>query len=300
MYEEEMEGFNLKDEIVNGILMHRDAHFGGQFQFMIDYYEKEGKGSLQEFTLEKIREVESIERQLGENLAALLLSGPEAEQVKASKEMYKKLRDVYESKDQTDRYAQLIADLILAEEEDPEKEMQAIVAEKAAIVPALVQLLRSEEFYNPLFPGYGQAPLLVIRCLGEIGDKRAIMSLFEFIGRSEVLDEESSLRALRAIGTPAKEFLLKALRSRPITEDNERAAIALIHFKDDPDIAKACLEMVKDPAIRKIVPLSVYLVLACEGLQEVEDRKAFRALLDDGATPSILKTDIKSILKLWE
>lgn len=300
MYEEEMEGFNLKDEIVNGILMHRDAHFGGQFQFMIDYYEKEGKGSLQEFTLEKIREVESIERQLGENLAALLLSGPEAEQVKASKEMYKKLRDVYESKDQTDRYAQLIADLILAEEEDPEKEMQAIVAEKAAIVPALVQLLRSEEFYNPLFPGYGQAPLLAIRCLGEIGDKRAIMSLFEFIGRSEVLDEESSLRALRAIGTPAKEFLLKALRSRPITEDNERAAIALIHFKDDPDIAKACLEMVKDPAIRKIVPLSVYLVLACEGLQEVEDRKAFRALLDDGATPSILKTDIKSILKLWE
>lgn len=300
MYEEEMEGFNLKDEIVNGILMHRDAHFGGQFQFMIDYYEKEGKGSLQEFTLEKIREVESIERQLGENLAALLLSGPEAEQVKASKEMYKKLRDVYESKDQTDRYAQLIADLILAEEEDPEKEMQAIVAEKAAIVPALVQLLRSEEFYNPLFPGYGQAPLLAIRCLGEIGDKRAIMSLFEFIGRSEVLDEESSLRALRAIGAPAKEFLLKALRSRPITEDNERAAIALIHFKDDPEIAKACLEMVKDPAIRKIVPLSVYLVLACEGLQEVEDRKAFRALLDDGATPSILKTDIKSILKLWE
>jgi len=299
MYEE-IEGFDLKDEIVNGILMHRDVHFGGQFQFMIDYYQKNGKGALQEYTLEKIKEIESIERQLGENLAALLLSGSEAEQVNAAKEMYKKLRDVYESKDQTDRYAQLIVDLILTEEEEPEKEIQAIVSEKVAIVPALVQLLRSEEFYNPLFPGYGQAPLLAIRCLGQIGDKRAIMSLFEFIGRSEVLDEESSLRALRAIGTPAKEFLLKVLHGRPITEDNERAAIALIHFKDDSDVAKACLEMVKDPAVRKIVPLAVYLVLACEGLEEPHDREAFRALLDESTTPSILKTDIKSILKLWE
>lgn len=298
MYEE-IESFDLKDEIISAILMHRDVHFGGQFQFMIDYYEKHGKGCLQEITLEKLRELDQIEGRVGENLAALLLSGPEAEQVSAAKEMYKTLRAVYESKDQTDRYAQLIADLILTEEEEPEKEIEAIVAEKAAIVPALVQLLRSEEFYNPLYPGYGQAPLLAIRCLGQIGDKRAIMSLFEFIGRSDVLDEESSLRALRAIGEPAKEFLLKVLRSRPVTEDNERAAIALIHFKDDPEVGKVCLEMLQDPAMRKMLPLAVYLVLACESLEDTKDRKVFGALLEDPATPSMIKPDIKTILKLW-
>jgi hypothetical protein len=296
----DVEEFPLNDETINLILMHRDIHFGGQFPFMIEYYEESGKGVQQEFSLNTIRKLQQVEKKMEQNLAAMALSGPEAETVRQAKEIYNKLSSLYENGKEKNHYAVLIADLILTEDEDPQSEIEAIINEQADIVPWLIQIIRSEEFYNPLFPGYGEAPHLAIKCLERIGDKRAIMSLFELIGRNDVFEEESALRALKAIGTPAKEFLIKIVKSTPITEDNERAAISLINFKDDPLVSSTCFHLLLDPEIRKTSPLSTYLALASEGLQIEEDRQQFQALLTDPTTPSILAPDLKHVASTWK
>lgn len=296
-----LESFLLKDEIVNAIIMHRDAHFSGSFDLMIDYYRKEGKGVHPEFSLDKICEISFFEEKLGHNISGLLLSGPEAEEVRRSKDAYKRLRDLYENKKKGGGHSLLIADLILTESEEAEEEIEAIVAEKGAIVPSLIQLMSEEDYSNPLFPGYGQAPQLAMQCLERIGDKRAIISLFECIGRRDVLDEERAIQALRRIGAPAKAFLTKVLASRPVTEDCERAAIALIHFSaEDPGISKLFLEMLKDEAVRAIPTLATYLIIGCEHLSDPQDRKEFAELFSRGKASSIFEADIKWVMNTWK
>lgn len=280
--------------------MHREVHFGGNFKFMLDYYSSHGKGVKPEFEFDQIRNLAEFEQLSQKNPAALLLSGPEAEKVAAAKEAYKTLRALYEQKSHRNKHPLLIADLILSEEEDPVHEITAIVNEKGAIVPSLLELLKAEDFYDPLFPGYGQAPMLAAKCLGLIGDKRAIISLFEAIGGEDFFNEDIILQALKLIGDPAKKFLLQVVRGRPLNFDNERAAIALIHFKDDPQVSSTCLELLLDPNVRKDFALSTYLALICEGLNDPELRNTFLQIGENPETASPLKRDIKTIAKTWE
>jgi HEAT repeat protein len=294
------EGFPLADATDMAILMHRDAHFGGKFDIMREYYEKNGKGVDPEFELERIAELQQIEEKLKQNLAATYLSGPDAERVAQSKAAYKKLRSVFEGKDTpANKIARLIANLILSEEEETETAIDAVVAEKSTIVPALMELLRSEDYHDPLFPGYGLAPSLATKALGKIGDKRAIISLFESIGESDYFNDDLALEALQAIGQPAKEFLLKVLHSRPITYDNERAAMALLQFKDDPEVSNICLDMLKAIDLKKDVLLATHLILACSGLKDPIARKEFIAMAEKSTTPPMLRQDIKAISKTW-
>lgn len=297
--DDNLECCNISNAIDNSILMHRDAHFGGSFPIMIDYYEKEGKGVNQDFELKRIRELAALEAKNHQNLAAMMLSGPEAEKVSQAKESYKNLRDLYDVKKPKSKIPLLIADLILSEEENPEKEIAAVVAEKGAIVPALIDILRFEDFYDPLFPGYGLAPELATRCLGQIGDKRAIYSLFETIGEADFFNEDAVLAALKRIGDPAKTFLLKVLHGRPLNFDNERAAIALVEFKEDPEVAKTCFDMLKEPDVRRDQVLSTYLLLVCAGLKDPQSRLEFQNLSDDPTFPKNLKLDVKAIVKTW-
>src|SRR3984893_18022664 len=106
----EMQEFPLVDAQDNEILMHRDVHFGGKFDFMLDYYRKEGKGARDEFSPERILYLAGLERQIKQNLAPLLLSGPEAERIAEAKEAYKKLSDIYDVPVQKQKYPKLIAD----------------------------------------------------------------------------------------------------------------------------------------------------------------------------------------------
>lgn len=292
----------LADAIDNAILMHRDAHFGGKFDVMIRYYESEGRGMMQEFELSRIRELEALEKMMGGNLASTLLSGAEAERISEAKEAYRRLRSLYEesNKSTLKKYPKLIADLILAEEEELEQAVEHIVAEKGAIVPALIELLRSDDFHNPLFPGYGQAPALAARCLALIGDKRAIIALFESLGSSDFMSDEFALHALKLIGDPAKEFLLKVLHSQPLTFDNERAAMALISFKDDPEVVKTCFGMLKGLDFKKNFVLATDLILVCEELKDPAVKKEFLEISKLPTTPSMLQQDMKAISKLWE
>lgn len=296
----EEEGFPVSNEQDVAILQHRDVHFGGNFGVMLKYYTEGGKGVNPEFELSQIEALALMEKDSGQNMAAMLLSGPDAERVAEAKDAYKKLRALYESKDKNAKYPQLIADLILTENEDPTSEIEAIVQEKSAIVPLLIDLLRSDTFYDPLFPGYGKAPALAARCLGLIGDKRAIFYLFESVGSGDFFDEDIALDALRSIGEPAKQFLLKVVHGKPINEDNERAAVALIKFKDDPEVAQTCFQMLRDKDVLKDLPLSTYLILACEGLTDKKLREEFAQLANQPDFPKQLKLDIKVITDSWK
>lgn len=296
----DVEEFPIAYSIDNLILMHRDAHFGGNFDFMLDYYKKNGRGASIEFDIEKIQEIADTQHAEGKDLSPLLLSGAEAEHIAHSRQLYKNLRAICETDNKKNIIPKLIAELILAENEELETAVNAVVAEKTTIVPALIELLRSEDFHDPLAPGYGQAPTLAAECLGKIGDKRAIISLFESIGNEDFFNEDIVLDALKAIGEPAKSFLLRVLHARPITFDNERAAVALIVFKDDFEVSAACLKMLQEIDINKNIALATYLVLACEGLANANERNELVALAEKASTPKNIRLDILAVSKAWE
>lgn len=294
------EQFPLVDAIDHEILMHRDAHFGGLFPIMLDYYRQEKKGIQPEFDIARIERLAALEDQVKQNLAAIFLAAPEMQKVADSREAYQRLRAIYEVKNPKTRYPRLIADLILSEEEEPEAEIASIAAEKDKIVPALIDLLSSEELYDPLFPGYGQAPFLAVECLGRIGDKRAIISLFETLGHGDFFADEQIVKALKTIGKPARDFLLHVVKGHPITEDNEKAAIALIAFKEDAEVANCCFDLLQKTDVQKDPCLPTYLVLACLGLEDPIKRESFKQMAQDTKLPSLLREDIKGVIHDWE
>lgn len=296
----EDETFPIEDAIDETILMHRDAHFGGNFGIMLDYYSRGGKGALPDIECERIALLAEEEKRLGHNLAADLLSARDAERIKGAKKAYERLRELYELKTIKTPFPLLIADLILSEEELPSKEIEAIITHKSAIVPFLIDLLKSEEMYDPLYPGYGHAPHLAAHCLGLIGDKRAIISLFESFGKGDFFDDDIILEALQAIGESAKSFLLKVLQGHPINEDNERAAIALIGFKDDPEVAKTCFSFLKSLDLKKEPSLATYLILACEKLPQETEKLEFEVFAKQPSIPKELHHDFNIIQKLWK
>ena len=294
------EHFPIVDSLDHTILMHRDAHFGGKFSIMLDYYKKEGKGVQPEISIERIERLHLLEEQLKQNLAALFLVSNEMEKVAEAIQAYQKLREIYEVKKPRSIHPQLIADLILSEEEEPAKEMEAIIAEKGLIVQSLINLLRNEDFYDPLFPGYGQSPFLAAQCLGAIGDKRAIISLFEEIGHGDFFDDEQIIQALKTIGQPARDFLLRVVSGRPLNEDNEKAAIALIAFKDDEEVANHCFALLAEDDVQDDPCLPTYLVLACEGLKDPGKREAFQKMSDTPRLDKQLREDMHAIIHLWK
>jgi hypothetical protein len=295
----DVEEFPIAYSIDNLILMHRDAHFGGDFDMMLEYYDKNGRGASIEFDIDRIQELADTQWTQGKDLSPLMLSGAEAERVAHSRKLYKELRELCEKKNQKNPVPKLIAELILSEDEELPKAIEAVVDEKTAIVPALIDLLRNEDFYDPLAPGYGLAPTVAAECLGKIGDKRAIISLFEAIGSGDFFNEDIVLTALKTIGAPAKEFLLRVLHGKPLTTDNEKAAIALLIFKDDPEVATACLNMLKEIDIQKHIPLATYLVLVCEGLSTKNERDEFLKLAQQPGMPKNIQQDIVAVSHSW-
>lgn len=301
-YEKEpsFENFPLIDAIDLEILMHRDAHFGGQFSIMVDYYRKEGKGVQPEFDLPRIERLALLEDELKQNLGVLFLSAHEIQKIADARTSYQRLREIYETEKPKSLHPRLIADLILSEEENPEQEISAIAAEKDQIVPSLIALLQSEELYSPLSPGYGQAPFLAVECLGRIGDKRAIISLFEAIGQGDFFADEQILKALKTIGKPALEFLLNVVKGRPINEDNQKAAIALIAFKDEEEVANTCFDLLDSHDIRQDPCLSTYLVLTCSGLKDPIRRQALKVMSTSSSLPKLMREDIKGVMMDWK
>lgn len=291
-----LDHFPLIDEIDHEILMHRDAHFGGLFSIMIDYYKDGGKGSQPEFELKRIKELEELEIQLKQNLAALFLTAQEIERVGDAKKAYKNLRDICELKKTTNLNPKLIAELILSEDEEPQEEIEALVKQKETVVPLLIDLLKKDELRDVLYPGYGKAAESIIRCLKRIGDKRAIIALFESIGTGDFFFDELIIEALKAIGDPAKRFLLTVLNKRPLNEDNEKAAIALKAFKEDKEVISSVLTLLEQPEVQQALCLPTYLALLCMGIQDPVQKQQVKLLSLNEKLPLALRQDLKNVL----
>lgn len=292
----------LTDELDHEILMHRDAHFGGDFRVMLEYYGAENIGVQPEIDHERITYLAEVEKEMGEDLAPLLLTGSEAEVVASARRKYEALKEIYEQDEERDEspLPRLIADLILTESEDPQEEIQAVVNLGARIVPELLQLIKSDDMYNPLFPGYGLAPYLAITCLGLIRDPSAIRPLFETLGREMLFEEEVILDALHEIGTPAKEFLLKVIKGRPFTQDTINAAFALTVFADAPEVAIACFEELQDPKVQEQLLLRSYLLFNCTSLRNTPHREAFAKMASNPQIPADFRKEIENILREWD
>lgn len=294
------EDFPLNYEVDATILMHRDSHFSGSFDIMLEYYRNDGIGAMEELPIERIEELAEYEKRLGQNIAPLILTESDAEKVGKAREAYNNLREMYSIPNPKSPFPLLIADLILTEDAEPEAEIAAIVKQSSPIVPTLIEFIESDDYYDPLFPGYGMAPQHALTCLQRIGDKKAIIALFESIGRHDFFNEDIAISALWHIGKPAKDFLLRVLRSHPYNEDNERAAIALIPFKDDPEVSQASFQLLKEIDLKQNLIFASYLALGCEGLQSPEDRQVFKDIAHSPRLPKELKVDMDVILKTWQ
>lgn len=279
------------------ILMHRDAHFEGQFPLMIDYYKKNGKGVVEDFDLERIVYLRDLELELNQNLSLTVLDEEEKTQVEESLKVYELLKTLSHKK--VKNSSALIADLILSEEEHPSLIIEALAKMKGDAVKPLIEVIRTENYYDPLFPGYGKAPQIATEILGIIGDKRAIIALFEEINQGDFFNDEIVLKALHAIGRPAEDFLLKVLKGKPYTIDNEKAAQALHLFKDQK-VASICFEMLKTLDLKTNELLASYLVLNCEDLENTPFKNEFIELSKSDKIPKTLKADFQTIIQSWQ
>lgn len=287
------------DAIDMEILMHRDAHFGGNFEVMIEYYEQNGVGVMPDFEVQQIKQLQNLEHELKQDLSDLYLPEPARKIVENSQKLYQSLRDVY-SGDSQDKISILISDLILSEEMTPEAEIQVLADQKEAAVPALIHLLSSPSFYEPIFPGYGRAPIFAAKCLGLIQDERAIPPLFEAIGQENFFTDEEIIYALRSFGKHGKAFLIDRLKSQPLSKDNEHAAIALSAFPEDEEIAKSALEVLQYDETLKRPTLATYLIFACHDLTDVNDQQAFINVSKKDGTPKVLLEEMQVIIRNWK
>jgi len=266
----------LLEEEDRDILMHRDAHFGKNFQIMLEHYEDEGIGAVLDVEPERIYSLMQLEESLGQNLAPYLLQGSDAEKVAQSIKLYKALRERIEYKNKAPLVA-AISELILSEDE-PETAAKKAAKEGPKLIPYLMQLLETAILYDPLFPGYGQAPIRAALTLGKLQASEAIKLLFGMIGTEDFETESACIQALCQIGKSAKDFVLEQLAARPITKNNERAAIVCSSLDVDDQLAEAIICQLEDPEVQRIASLATYLVLALPKVPEPLKMR-FKALL---------------------
>lgn len=294
---DEFSSFPLADKYDHDILMHRDVHFSGSFPLMIDYYEKEGKGTNPEFEIKRLHHLYDVEEKSGQNLSDVFLEIEEKEEVQRGRKKYEELKALYDSSSL--EIPKLIADLILTESFEAEEEIQKVCDKKEAVVSPLIDLLSQEDFYNPLFPGYGHAPAYAATCLGKIKDPKAIPALYEALGRADFFTEEAVLDALKCFGEEARAFLIKVMTKEPFTKDNENAAIALLSLPLDEKLSKIFLSVLSKPSAQKRDSFINYLILGCEALAALEDQKTFIEVTDALASRDA-KEEAALISRRWK
>jgi hypothetical protein len=285
----------------HAIIMHRETHFDGSFEQMIAYYERGGEGMCPDFSLKRIEELARYEEEQGQDIAELFLFHEEKEQVDEAKQSYHYLKALQKVPHKENPVPQLTADLILAEtEEDLEEAIANLSRWGDLTTKAMIDLLRSDDLHDPIFPGYGLSPMRAARVIARMGDKQAIVALFEAIGQEEdFFDEEILISALKNIGAPAKEFLLRLATRSSRDHDSEKAIVALSAFKGESDVAEACLKLLSQPNIHEDSVLASYLIFNCEGLSKTSDRETFITLAKSGSFTREQKEDMASIVKGW-
>lgn len=290
---------HLIDTIDMEILMHLDAHFAGNFESMLEYYEQDGVGVMPDFEIKEIKRLQNLEAEEGKSLIETYLPEAAKEITQKAKKLYQELREIYSNKNIRQENI-LLSDLILSEEEFPKKEIDAIVQNGKEIVPLLINLLSSESFYDPLFPGYGRSPIFAAKCLGEIQDERAIPPLFEALGHENFFTDEEIIKALSLFGEKSKTFLIKRLKQGPFSKDNEHAAIALSGFTEDEEIALSALEVLEKEETLKRPLFASYLIFACCELTKSSDQERFITISKKKDLAKSLQIEMTTVIKTWK
>lgn len=285
--------YDLVDEEDKWILMQRDAHFFGSFEWMLEYYLNESVGVDPMISVNRIQELYSIEKQNKSNLAPVLLDSRDAERISLSRDAYKNLKNICENSKKSSP-ALLLADLILSESHDAEEEIKALADLGTEVVPILIQALNSETFLDLLGPGYGLAPLRILKVLSAIKDPSVVSDLFAILNRDLLEDEEPIIDCMRSIGDKAITFLSQVLNSTPFNKDNSKAAFALISFQSALS-AHVCLKFLERNLenLENFKSLASYCLLGCEMLDTKDSQKSFIAL--SAKLPDHLKGDYQLI-----
>lgn len=262
-YEPAMQGLGavlpLLEEEDRDILLHREAHFASSFALMLEAYENETRAAVLDIDAASIRRLMHIEEKLGKNLAPIILQADDAKKIAQVRKMYKLLRDA--------SGAELgpISDMILSEDEDFEA-----IAKKTAefgpfLIPALRTIIENDILYDPLWPGYGQAPCIAAITLGLLQAASSIPSLFSMLQNDSFDVQNASLRALTMMQDESEKFCLAQLKSRPISRNNELAALALCSFTPDDEIINAVNSELQSIDVQKHKNLTAYLEACREG-----------------------------------
>lgn len=289
----------LADVVDLEILMHRDVHFGSNFDIMLDYYNNKGVGAMPDFSIGRIKELKQIEEKMGKNLSEVLLPSAARETIERAKKIYLDLREIYHQENPSAIHTSF-SNLILTEEELPQEEISSIVKLGVDAVPQLKELLASQNFYDPLYPGYGRAPMFAAKCLAEIGDESAIPVLFEAIGQDNFFTDDEIIKALGSFGDKAKEFLLKIVKQEPLSKDNDHAAIAIAPFSEDADVATLFLDLLSKETVQKRVTLAPYLIFGCSALSSETDRQHFKQISKSPHISSELKLEMDAVINGWK
>lgn len=284
----------LLDTIDLEILMHKDAHFGGSYAVMIDYYLEDGLGVQEEFSIERIKELEAFDKE--GNLSEEILPELAKNDVTFSKDLYAKLKNCYE---QDDELLQKLSDLILTESYEPREEIEALSNFHQRAVKPLLEIIIQDHFYNPLNPGYAKAPINAALTLKKIGDPKAIPYLFNALGKSFTVDEVL-IDTLISFGSAGEEFLQGRLKGTPYTKDNYLAALALSSFAVNDETAKIALSLLEEPSTFSRSSYTSYLICICEGLENDEDRNKFTQIANSSGLKKNLADEMKIILSFWK
>ena len=259
---------------------------------MIEYYSAENVGVMPDFSLKRIKELYKFEEKEGLNLAEETIPDAEKERVARSKELYSDLREVY-GVQKPDAVATLISDLILTEDEEATKERGALVRKGDDAIEPLLLLIRSNNFYDPLYPGYGRTPIFAAKILQKIGDEKAIQPLFEALGQENFFTDDAMIEAIASFGEKARKFLHQVLLSEPLGNDNAHAAMVLTSMDDHPETAKICLTLLQK---EKLPFFAHYLAFGCAGLEDPNEQKAFQDLAKSDRLPADLKSEMQIVI----
>jgi hypothetical protein len=236
------ESVSILDEEQNSLLIHCAIHFGNNLNIMLEYYKNGGPGVCENFSIENIIALLKFQSE-DPSFIEKTLHIEDQQIIKSHVKQYHQLQDVYDSA--PDQLSKLICDLILTEEHNPSKEIDAIISIGGDAEQRLLTILELETFHSPLAPGYGLAPYNAARALGKIQSQKAIEPIFNLILRAEFEQQEILIQALKDIGQSAKTQLLEQLTFSPFTVENECAAICLSSFCPDAQVsgtAKALLD----------------------------------------------------------
>ena len=260
-YEPAYEGYGsvmpLLEEDDRDILLHREAHFASSFPLMIEAYENEARSAVLDVNVASIRRLMRLEEQLGKNLAPFILQADDAKKIAQVRKMYQLLADAFENG--TNNELKAIADAILSEDEDIEEIAKRTALHGPQIVASLITIIENDLLYDPLWPGYGQAPCIAALTLGHLQIVSAIPALFSMLQDDSFDVQNASLRALCMLQEPAKKFCIAQLHSRPISRNNELAALALCSFPCDEDIIQAVSKELASSDVKKHEMLMSYL-----------------------------------------